>query len=90
MSENLRIDFQAFGIESGIPEQTQVTIYRIVQELLANAIRHADANNIVLQCSQNKDSFFITVEDNGKGFDARSISDIKGMGLHNIKTGSIT
>lgn len=85
MSENLRIDFQAFGIETSIPEQTQVTIYRIVQELLANAIRHANATNIVLQCSQNKGSFFITVEDNGKGFDTRSINDIKGMGLHNIK-----
>jgi signal transduction histidine kinase len=86
MSENLRIEFQAFGIEASIPEQTQVTIYRIVQELLANAIRHANATNIVLQCSQNGNSFFITVEDNGKGFDARSINDIKGLGLNNIKS----
>lgn len=85
MSDNLHIDFQAFGIDPRIPQQTQVTIYRIVQELLANAIRHANATNIVLQCSQNKDSFFITAEDNGKGFDVTSIDNIKGMGLNNIK-----
>lgn len=82
MTETTRIDFQAFGIETTIPRQVQITIYRIVQELLANAIRHARATNIVLQCSQNKEAFFITVEDNGQGFDQQAAG--KGMGISNI------
>ena len=36
-------------IQSDIPQETQVTIYRIVQELLANAIRHANPKNILVQ-----------------------------------------
>ena len=67
--DKTKIDFQALRIQSNIPQETQVTIYRIVQELLANAIRHANPKNILLQCSQNKNRFFITVEDDGKGFD---------------------
>lgn len=79
------IDFQSFHIRENIPKQTQVIIYRIVQELLSNAIRHAAATHIVLQCSQNDHIFFITIEDNGKGFDTKTISMIKGMGLGNIQ-----
>lgn len=79
------IDFQAFNISTKIPLETQVTIYRIVQELLTNAIRHANASEILIQCSQHYDHFFITVEDNGKGFDTSSDNKQKGIGLLNIK-----
>jgi two-component system, NarL family, sensor kinase len=83
MSDTTHIDFQALGIEDTLREEVQIHIYRIVQELLSNAVRHAQATHIILQCSQNDDLFFITQEDNGKGFD----QDIpaKGIGLSNIK-----
>lgn len=86
MTENIRIDYQPFGIEKTIPQQTQVTIYRIVQELLTNAIRHARPSGILLQCSQNNDTFFVTVEDNGKGFDLGSAAHAKGIGMSNVKS----
>lgn len=86
ISETTHIDFQPFDIGENIPEQTQITIYRIVQELLTNAIRHGQASNIVLQCSQNKNTFFITHEDDGKGFDKKILDTEKGMGLNNIKS----
>lgn len=83
MTNTVSIDFQAYGIEQSIPEQTQINIYRIVQELLANAIRHADASSIILQCNQDGDTFLITQEDNGKGFDTSVTA--KGIGLSNIR-----
>jgi signal transduction histidine kinase len=43
ISDSTGISFQAYGIEENIPEQTQINIYRIVQEMLANAVRHAQA-----------------------------------------------
>jgi signal transduction histidine kinase len=85
MSTNTRIGFQSFGIEKDIPQQKQVTIYRIVQELLANAVRHSQASDILLQCSQNGDTFFVTLEDNGKGFDTAQTNKAKGIGLGNVK-----
>ncbi|MBO9151731.1 ATP-binding protein [Chitinophaga sp. GCM10012297] len=85
MTESVRINYQSLNIEDNIPQATQVTIYRIVQELLSNAIRHAQAGSILLQCSQNGDTFLVTIEDNGKGFDTAQLGQAKGIGLSNVK-----
>ena len=83
IADRLTIDFQAYGISRTLPEQKQVHIYRIVQEMLVNAIRHGEADSIILQCNQHENTFLITLEDNGKGFDT-AISG-KGIGLSNIR-----
>lgn len=86
MSAKTTIELQAYGIKKDIPAATQANIYRIVQEILSNAIRHAEASKIVVQCSQNGNVFLITVEDNGKGFDTALIGQSKGIGFSNIKS----
>ncbi|MDN3694401.1 histidine kinase [Chryseobacterium tructae] len=83
--KDLEIDFQAINIEKNLPLTIQLNIYRIVQELLANAIKHAEASNILLQCSQSGKDFFITIEDNGKGFESNTHRKSKSMGLSNLK-----
>ncbi|SMO83423.1 Signal transduction histidine kinase [Chryseobacterium rhizoplanae] len=83
--KNLEIDFQAIDIDKALPLNIQLNIYRIVQELLANAIKHAEASSILLQCSQSGESFLITIEDNGKGFDKNIEKTTKSMGLRNLK-----
>jgi signal transduction histidine kinase len=60
-------------------------IYRIIQEILANAVRHASASSIMLQCSQNGDVFLITAEDDGRGFEFDAQGAAPGMGMSNIK-----
>lgn len=82
----LRVEFQAFDIRSDIREDKQVMIYRIVQELVSNAVRHSDASEVLVQCSQNEHLFFITVEDNGKGLDKGKTNENKGIGLENIQS----
>ncbi|MCS4304824.1 tetratricopeptide repeat-containing sensor histidine kinase [Chryseobacterium sp. BIGb0232] len=83
--KDMDIDFQAISIEKNLPINIQLNIYRIVQELLANAIKHAEASSILLQCSQSEKDFFITIEDNGKGFESNREQKTKSMGLHNLK-----
>lgn len=85
MNDDLEIDLQTYTINAAIPLSMQLHIYRIVQELLSNAIKHSKATNILLQCSQNKKNFFITVEDNGVGFNPEDLRHKKGMGIHNVK-----
>lgn len=85
ISDNLNIDFQCLDLTDNIPVDKQVTIYRIVQELLNNVIRHARAKNVLLQCSQYDDNFMITIEDDGVGFDPESLNEKNGMGMTNIK-----
>jgi len=84
MRDGLHIDYQSLDIEKNISLSIQLNIYRIVQELISNAVKHAQPSNIMLQCSQNGSMFFITFEDDGRGFDTTVLNGKKGMGLDNI------
>jgi signal transduction histidine kinase len=84
MSPQLRLVYNAYNIDPALPLATQTMIYRMIQEIITNAVKHANASVLLLQCSQEEDSFFITVEDNGKGFDTGS-HHTEGMGLKNIR-----
>ncbi|MBO9595873.1 MAG: sensor histidine kinase [Niabella sp.] len=84
MTRETHIRFTAFDIDERMELSTQVVIYRIIQEALANAIRHSKANNIIVQCSQDESRFYITVEDDGIGFNSQA-TEKKGMGLVNIE-----
>ncbi|UPT69855.1 MAG: sensor histidine kinase [Flavobacterium sp. JAD_PAG50586_2] len=85
-SETIKIEFQAIGITQDIPVSSQINIYRIIQELINNALKHAECNEILVSCSQNENTFFISVEDNGKGFDIKNSNSKPGLGLKNLKS----
>ena len=85
MKDGLTIDFQGINIEKNLPLNLQVNIYRIIQELLNNAVKHSNADNILVQCSQNGEEFYITVEDNGKGITKSEMSKVKSLGLKNLQ-----
>ncbi|WKL46295.1 ATP-binding protein [Flavobacterium pectinovorum] len=78
------VEFQYLINKSNLSKNHQIFIYRIIQELLNNALKYANASEILVSCSQNKETFFITVEDNGIGFNVSERSNT-GMGLRNIK-----
>jgi signal transduction histidine kinase len=59
-------------------------VYRILHELVTNALKHAKAKNILVQIVREPDRIALTVSDDGCGFDLSAES--KGMGLHNIRT----
>jgi Signal transduction histidine kinase len=61
----------------------EIQIFRILQELLTNIIKHAKASEVIIQFSEIDDSFNIMIEDNGIGFNASE--EFTGMGLKNIK-----
>ncbi|MFD1768708.1 tetratricopeptide repeat-containing sensor histidine kinase [Sphingobacterium suaedae] len=78
------VHFQSYDIDRDLNEQAQLTIYRIVQELLNNIAKHAQANKVMVQCSQDGSVVHIAIDDDGKGFDAQANS-VDGMGLRNVK-----
>ncbi|KAF2331042.1 tetratricopeptide repeat-containing sensor histidine kinase [Flavobacterium ginsenosidimutans] len=79
------IEFQYLIKKTTLPQHFKIMIFRIIQELLNNALKYAKASQILVSCSQNKDVFFITVEDNGIGFNVEYAEKRDGMGLRNIK-----
>lgn len=79
------VEFQYLIKKAKLPQHLEMMIYRIIQELLNNSLKYAKASQILVSCSQNKDVFFITVEDNGIGFNVKHAEKREGMGLRNIK-----
>lgn len=77
------IQFEAFNISNEIQFQSQLTLYRITQESISNVIKHAQANNVIVQISQYENTLNLTIEDDGIGFDKSKI--VYGMGLRNIE-----
>lgn len=67
--------FQQTGtVRQDLPEQRAIMWYRIVQELVQNALKHADARHILVQLSWETDSLSVTVEDDGQGFDPEQVT----------------
>lgn len=84
----IHANYQSIGMNDAVIEQTiAVTVYRIVQELVNNAIKHAAAGNVVvqLQLSEQDKLLSVTVEDDGKGFDTALLKQSGGMGWSNIQ-----
>ncbi|MBL7738108.1 MAG: sensor histidine kinase [Chitinophagaceae bacterium] len=82
----LKVSYQSIGLENAVVEQTTaITIYRIVQELLNNTIKHAAATQAIVQVSKADGLLSVTVEDDGRGFDTGILSRAKGIGWSNIQ-----
>ncbi|MEN8799307.1 MAG: sensor histidine kinase, partial [Flavobacteriaceae bacterium] len=80
----LKINFQYFGEKLKLDKETETTVYRMVQELLTNVVKHAQATEALVQMNHRDDVLHITVEDNGKGFDIKS--EATGIGMQNIRS----
>lgn len=78
------ITFQHFDIPTKMDQQVALGIYRIVQEILTNAIKHARASEILVQLNMEQDNIVIHVEDDGVGFETNE--SYSGMGMENIKS----
>ena len=85
-NENLNIIYQSYHIENGLGKQLDISVYRIIQELVNNAIKHSGATEILVQVRKDEGLLVMDVEDNGKGFDSQSMSKESGMGLAGIKS----
>ena len=72
--------------ENDIPGKLKLILYRIVQEQFGNIIKHASANTIILKLIRDKEAIFLSIKDDGAGFDTSLKA--KGIGLINIRTRS--
>ncbi|MCW5910865.1 MAG: hypothetical protein KIT62_07315 [Cyclobacteriaceae bacterium] len=82
----IHVKYQPIGMnDSNVEQTTAITVYRIVQELVNNAIKHAAASHVVVQLQLSGQLLSVTVEDNGKGFDTALLQRAQGMGWNNIR-----
>ncbi len=84
-TSDINIEITDHGLENRLENSLEITIFRIIQELITNIIKHAEATETHISLTNHDDSLNIMVEDNGKGFDTSSITKNRGMGLHSIE-----
>lgn len=84
-SKQLRVDAQFYGLENRMEATTEIIIYRIVQELVNNSLKHANATALLVQVMKQGQELNITVEDNGIGFSLSEVRLKNGAGLDNIR-----
>lgn len=82
----LNVNFQHYGEAPRLPQETEINIYRIAQELVQNIIKHAKAKSILIQLSYREDNLTLTIEDDGIGFDTVSSPGKEGIGLKSIRS----
>ncbi len=81
----LQISFTAHEFEVRIEETAEISIYRIILELINNIVKHAAANKVTIQLIKYPAYINLTVEDNGRGFNYnKAAEEKKGIGLGNI------
>ena len=85
-ANTIQIEVIDYGMERRLENSLEISLFRIVQELTTNIIKHAQASHATINISQDEDDITILIEDNGVGMNTSQIDMQKGMGLHSIKT----
>lgn len=85
---NLRINLEIIGLNERLENTVENILFRVLQELVNNIIKHAKATEVGIQFIKHENELTILIEDNGVGFDVNaSLSDINGgIGLKNISS----
>jgi signal transduction histidine kinase len=78
----LRVDVAAEGVSDDLPDEHKTCVYRLVQEALHNVLRHAQAHIVRITVKQEPAALLLTVQDDGRGFDA---AQERGLGLVGIE-----
>ena len=81
----VKVSFEHFGIKARFSYPIELSIFRILQELITNILKHANATEVKIELLKRKNSIMLIVEDNGKGFDPENIES-KGIGIKNINS----
>jgi signal transduction histidine kinase len=76
--------FQHYNLPLKISEMVGLNIYRIIQELMNNTIKYADASEVLIQLNYKDGDLYVQYEDDGVGFNINNLN-ARGMGLENIE-----
>ena len=82
----LTVKYHSLGMEARLDKSIEIIIYRIIQELLNNTMKHAGATETFVQLIREENRLNVVVEDNGKGFDINLADNGKGAGLVNVRS----
>lgn len=84
ISGKLAVELKLYGLEQRMDRRVEIVIYRIVQELISNVLKHAEAHEISVSVTREAGRISVMISDDGKGFDPSKASG--GIGLDNVRS----
>lgn len=89
-SEQISVKFLQNNLETRLPEQTELQLYRLTQELLNNIIKHAGAKEITIELKPSNAFYNLLISHNGRGITMQQVHELskeqKGLGLKSIQS----
>lgn len=85
-SQELKVSVIHHGMEERLNSQTEINVYKIVQELLSNILKHAEAGHITINLLKSGNRLSVMVEDDGVGFEVDAPSSREGMGMISMRS----
>jgi len=85
-NDAISINFFSSGFDAPFDATTEIILYRVLQECVNNVMKHAHASRLDISLNRDEENISLTIEDNGKGFDASDPAVYKGMGVSNLRS----
>jgi signal transduction histidine kinase len=82
--QRVEIDFSN-DVHSALPFEIGLSLFRVLQEALHNAIKHSGVKRIEVQLREESGEIHLTVSDSGRGFDVEAVKQGKGLGLTSMR-----
>ncbi len=82
----LTVSLEVHGMNKRLNATTEIMLFRIIQELLNNIIKHAYATEAIIQFIRENERLSVIVEDNGKGFNAQEVDELPHSGIATIQS----
>ncbi|MCC6541756.1 MAG: sensor histidine kinase [Flavobacteriales bacterium] len=83
----LQVELNTFGLERPLERGVEIAVYRIIQEAVSNALKHAKATELTIGVTHAPGRLSVVVSDNGIGFDTSATNG--GVGLGNIRARAV-
>jgi signal transduction histidine kinase len=81
-SQLIECKLLVYGLDERLEINTEIGLYRMIQEILNNTLKHAKAKKVLIQINRTENELNLTVEDDGVGFNPSK--QAKGIGLSNL------
>ncbi|MGY6521622.1 MAG: tetratricopeptide repeat-containing sensor histidine kinase [Mongoliitalea sp.] len=85
-SGKISIEVTVFGLEDRLEELLEISLYRVIQEWVNNAIKYASPHKISIQLTRHEEELSLIIEDDGKGFNPHILENASGNGWRNIQS----
>jgi PAS domain S-box-containing protein len=85
----IKVEFSFAGSDKSLNPQSAIALFRIYQESFANVVRHSGATLVTSRYIQNENGFYLTIADNGSGFELTDIVRKNALGLLSMKERSV-